>query len=128
MKQVDEKLLSHVNGALHIITEELSKPQEDVVAISVCGTTRGAIQDMLKLFLVSNGISVQEAGTIDDLVRMCVKKDDRFLNFDFSVVYCRCESSNKDTIPYCMSDDRVQACYQLLLKLKEHVYGDLEVN
>ena len=128
MKEVNQELLNNVSGAFEMITNELTKPQEDMVAISVCGATRGAIDNILKLYLGSKGVETKPAMSIDDLVNLCIRQDKSFQRYDFSSLNCRCDPSNNSSMTYCLGEDKVISCYRLLVELRNYIFKDLNIN
>jgi hypothetical protein len=126
MNQVNKQLLESVTGAYQMITQELSKPQEDVVAISVCGSTRGAIENVLKLYLDSKGVETKTARNLDELIKNCISQNNSFHRFDFSPVNCKCDPMNSSTT-YCLGEKNILSCYKLLSELKDFIFSDLKI-
>jgi hypothetical protein len=127
MKQVNQQLLDSVNGAYDMITHELSKPQEDVVSISVCGASKGAIGNILRLYLDGKGVDFSKALTINDLTKLCKAQNSKFDHFDFSSMNCKCEPSDDHGLSYCLGEESIDACYKLLSELKDYIYEDLGI-
>jgi hypothetical protein len=128
MKQVNQQLLSNFTGTFHMLTNELSKPQEDVVAVSVCGSTRYAIENILKLYLDSYGVESKNAKNINDLVILCVGQNKHFLEYDFAKLNCHCEPVSTNTMVYCLGEDKLTSCYNLLVDLKKFIFNELKIS
>jgi len=124
MKNIDQNLLERVNFAYELITNELSKPEEDVVSLSVCSASKQAIANTLRLYLNGKGVDFSNALSIQNLVDLCVANDKQFGRFDFSVMNCRCESDQDYTSSYCLSEDRINKCNDLFKDLRAHVFHE----
>ncbi|MBL0103675.1 MAG: hypothetical protein IPP51_07925 [Bacteroidetes bacterium] len=127
MKQVNQQLLESVNGAYDMITHELSKPQEDVVSISVCGASKNAITNILRLYLDAKGVDYSKVLTVNELAKMCNAQNQKFSSFNFGVMNCKCEPTEDHSMSYCLGEDSIDACYKLLSELKDFIYEDIGV-
>lgn len=127
MKQVNQQLLDSVLGTYHMITNELSKPQEDVVEFSVCLATKSGIQNILKLYLESKDVDINHANSIDELVKLAIQQNEKFNRFDFSALNCRCEHSDDHSMSYCLGEEKINSCYRLLVGLKGFIFDELKI-
>ena len=128
MQAINQKLLKSVTGAYQLISHELSRPKEDVVGISVCGTTKSAIEKVLTLYLESKGIKNPEAETMNELMNLCIRKNKKFQQFDISTLSCRCESSKDNSLSYCLGVEKINSCYSLLVEIKDFVFKELKIS
>ena len=127
MKPINQELVDSVNGTYQMITDELSKPQEDVVEFSVCIATKTAISNVLKLYLENKDVDTSQTRNIDDRVQLSLKQNDKFNSFDFASLNCRCEHTEDHSMSYCLGEEKINSCYRLLVEVKDFVYDELKV-
>ena len=128
MKNINQQLLENVNGAYAFISSELSKPEEDVVSISLCGASKNAIAEVLKLYLDGKGAEYKTALSVNELINSCKKLDKNFENFDFKLMICRCDHISESTDAYCLDERNIDACFKLFNQLREYIFGSLNIS
>ncbi len=110
MKSKANKLFEDAIGKLNEASEELFRPEEDVVTYSVCKNAQLAIENYLKGFLLQNDIDTSNYKTIDALYEECIKVNKKFEKIDFSELRCQ---SNKIDATYCNEVSKVSNCFDI---------------
>lgn len=91
-------------------SEELFKPEEDVVSYLVCKNSQLAIEGFLKGFLLENGISPEKSETLDSLYEKCKTINKGFKKVELSKFNCK---SNHIDASYCNDVSKVSNCYEI---------------
>lgn len=99
--------------------EEINRPLEDVVTLSVCFKVRNAISEILKLFLDSISAKYNNENSLEQLFLLCKNSTKGFENIDISKVYCNNETNTNCNDKYCQSIDKVAECISVAESLKE---------
>ncbi|NNF81685.1 MAG: HEPN domain-containing protein [Flavobacteriaceae bacterium] len=89
-------------------SEELYRPEEDVVTYLVCQSSHLAIENYLKGFLIQNEVNPESFSSVDEMFSECKK-----INSKFAEVNLEGHSfePHTDESRYC--DSRVSRCYEL---------------
>ncbi|PCI00043.1 MAG: hypothetical protein COB81_09660 [Flavobacteriaceae bacterium] len=88
--------------------EELFKPEEDIVAYSVCKNSQFSLDNLLRGFLLSNKIDPSQDDSIESLLKKCIKIDAKFEKIDIGMITC---SGHKIDSRYCTGVKTVLACF-----------------
>ena len=91
-------------------SEELFKPEEDVVSYLVCKNSQYAIENFLKGFLLQNGIQPTDSETLDSLYEKCKDLNEGFKNVKLSDFNCK---SGPIDASYCNDVAKVSSCYEI---------------
>lgn len=110
MKTKTNKLFDNAIEKLNEASEELFRPEEDVVTYSVCKNAQYAIENFLKGFLVNNGIDPSNIKTINELYEQCKTINKKFENIDLSDFSCK---SKEIDSRYCNELKKVSNCFDI---------------
>lgn len=110
MKSKADKLFEEAVKKLNEASEELFRPEEDVVSYSVCKNAQFAIENYLKGFLFNNGIDPSNFKTIESLYEQCKLINKNFKEVDLTNL--KCKSHNIDS-RYCNEVSKVSNCFDV---------------
>ncbi len=124
-----EKLYTKADSLLSQATEELYKPEEDVVTYSACISARSSLYHFLGSFYVHKSNEEVDKSleqgkmTIDELLEFAEEHISDISDMDFSPMRCTCndvkEIVNNEEIYFCNSVDIVKECTNLAQKVKD---------
>jgi hypothetical protein len=121
MDHAYENYLNEGNLLLNRAEEELNKPYDDVMTISVCQGTKLAIDNFFKAYLLKHQVKDVEQGDIMSRYEQCLSFKPEFSNFDFKSFECihdeKCSMSS-----YCMSIEKVSECVKVAEGFRNIVY------
>lgn len=120
--------LKIIVSELNQISEELSRPDEDVVTISVCHGARVAIYNLMHAFLSGKSAPMPDSGSLDDMLDACTLIASDFSQVDLGNVVCRDMSTQQCEGKYCMSVERVHDCIRVAHQLKQIVLKQLSIS
>ena len=126
MEPKNNQLIHDISSSYLMIADELARPKGDVVGISVCGATKFTITNVLRLYLSTKNIAFPELHSANDLMAICIESNPAFKQFDTTVLTCRCEPSH-DATTYCLGDESIYSCYNLLNEIKSFVFDELKI-
>lgn len=109
-------LIAEANDLLNTATEELQRPEEDVMAQLVCYNSRQSIVNYLSAFLINNGIELKKPVTMAGLMDQCRAVDDRFQLIDISQIFCSHDVNDND---YCINLHKVNDCLQIAKQTRD---------
>lgn len=98
---------------------ELKRPRKDVVAYSVCQSSKQAVEMFLRSYLGKAGCGEMQ---LKALLERCCRVDNHFRSIDISSFAC---DGNKCS--YCLSVEKIESCFDSLRVVKEFVMAKLEV-
>jgi HEPN domain-containing protein len=104
------KLFDDAVEKLNEASEELFRPEEDVVTYSVCKNAQFAIENYLKGFLLNNGKDPSNFNTIDSLYKECKAINAKFKDIDLSDFSCK---SHQIDSRYCNEVTKVSNCFDV---------------
>ena len=119
--------LREVFDGLNFTNQELYRPKEHVVTISVCQNTRNAMRHMMHLYLLHNGISSNETASMDELFNLCTKKTSAFNTVNFTDIDCKDNSQEDNCEQYCIAVENVNCCTHVANQLKNVISKELEI-
>lgn len=93
---------------LNEANNELYKPEEDIVAFSVCKNSQYAIENYLRGYLTKKGIKTSSLITIDQLYEACKKININFEKIDLSDFQC---TNHTIDDRYCNEYAKVNSCF-----------------
>lgn len=128
------KLYTKADNLLSNATDELFKPQEDVVNYSACISARSALYHFLGcLYLYHTDEEIDnslEKGklSIDELLDFAEQFDSEIGEINFDLMRCSCENVedilNNEEIYFCNNTEIVQGCTNLAKKVKKLVVAN----
>ncbi len=127
METLNLQLLNSINGSYQAISDQLYRPKEDLVEISICSTTKGTIEKILRFYLESKGVQNADIKNINDLMNTCAKQNSNFNKFDISSLSCRCEPSEHNVASYCTGDEKLNSCFRILDEMRAFVFNELNI-
>ncbi len=127
METTNNQLLESINNSFQKISDELARPKEDIVGMSVCGITKNTIGNLLRLYLNGRNIQVRDGESTNEMMKTCIAENKDFAQFDLSPLACRCDPSN-DSMSYCIGEESIYSCFKLLESIKKFVYGELKIS
>lgn len=114
MKEKARLLFHEASNKLRVASEELCRPEEDMVSYVVCKNAQHAIENYLKGFLYQNGVDASHYVTIDSLYAQCLKVNNHFENYDLSDFAC---TSKEIDASYCDNATKVSRCFEMANKM-----------
>lgn len=128
------KLYAKADKLLSKATNELYKPQEDVVNYSACISSRSALYHFLGCLYLYNADeevdkSLEEGKkSIDELLDFAREYSPEIGEINFDLMRCSCEDVenilNNEEIYFCNNTEIVQGCTNLAKKVKNLVVKD----
>jgi hypothetical protein len=106
------KMLITASERLDIAAEELNRPDEDVMTISVCHQARSILTDLITAYLHAKGKDYRHASDLETLRRLAAETDVRFNTLDLESMICHPTKVEGEPC-YCMGVDRVRECLEL---------------
>ncbi|PCH75021.1 MAG: hypothetical protein COB98_09525 [Flavobacteriaceae bacterium] len=108
MKLRSDAFLKEGVKKLKQANEELFKPEEDIVAYSVCKNAQFSLDNLLRGFLLSNNIDPSQEDSIESMLKKCIEIDVKFKKIDVGMMTC---SGHKIDSRYCAELKTVSACF-----------------
>ncbi|TWO33727.1 HEPN domain-containing protein [Seonamhaeicola sediminis] len=103
-----DKLFLTAKKKLNEANKELYKPEEDIVAYSVCKNSQYAIDNYLRGFLTKKGIDSSGLETISQLYEACKKTNKNFEKIDLTDFQCIYHTIDSK---YCSEYAKVNSCF-----------------
>lgn len=129
-----EKLYTKADELLSKATEELNKPEEDVVNYSACISARSALYHFLGTYYVYKSQEEVDKSleqgkmTVDELIEYAEQHISEISEIDFSPMRCTCkdvkEIVNNDEIYFCNNIDTIKGCTKIAQKVKDIIVSD----
>lgn len=110
MKAKANKLFDEAVEKLNEASEELFRPEEDVVTYAICKNAQFAIENYLKGFLLNNGKDPCNYKTIESLYEQCKMINGKFKEIDLSSFDCK---SFEIDSRYCNEVSKVSNCFDI---------------
>ena len=121
MDHAYENYLNEGNLLLNRAEEELNKPHEDVVTLSVCQGTKMAIDNFLKAYLLKHQVKNVEEGDLISRYQQCISFKSDFAKISLDSFDCihdeKCSMSE-----YCMSINKVSECLKVAEDFRNLIY------
>lgn len=96
---------------------EMMRPEEDVVLLSVCHSVKKAIRGYLISFLESNKVDFSNNENIESLMSRCLKQDSNFSQFSTDDLNCKCDQGDCIGKTYCLTMEKVKKCMGIVSDL-----------
>lgn len=120
--------LKQTLSELNYVENELNRPVEDVVTLSICLTSRKSINNLMRAFLNSSNINPNKESSLHDLLEECKKVDPQFSAIDMSKIFCTGHSHSQCEDKHCLSYNNVEECASVAKTVKELVLNKLQLN
>ena len=120
--------LKNVLSQISLVEQELNRPHEDVVALTVCLGARKTISELMNIYLLSNSIANNENKSLDNLLNECKKIDTQFEQIDLSKIVCKEMNTTECDGKYCLDPKNVSDCVVVANKLKTIVLNKLAIS
>jgi HEPN domain-containing protein len=110
MKTQANKLFFDAVERLNEASEELFRPEEDVVTYAICKNAQFAIENFLKGFLLKNEIDPSDYKTIEELYEQCKSINKKFEEIDLTEFGCKSHTIDSR---FCNEVSKVSNCYDI---------------
>lgn len=110
------------------VENELNRPKEDVVPLSLCFGMRRMMKSMLQLYLLSNHVKYTEGKSLGDLLDHCIRLDKQFSTISLSVMPCTEVPGYECDGKYCLSVDTATECLKIAQRLKVLIQDRLQIS
>lgn len=110
MKEKALKLFEEGFRKLREASDELCRPEEDVVTSLVCSNSHVAIENYLKGFLMLNSIDPGTHATIDRMYEQCKSLNDNFREVQLSGFEC---NTHKEDSRFCVESSKFSRCFDI---------------
>lgn len=110
MKTQANKLFFDAVEKLNKASEELFRPEEEVVTYAICKNAQFAIENFLKGFLLKNEIDPSDYKTIKGLYEQCKSINKKFEEIDLSELGCKSHTIDSR---YCNEVSKVSNCFDI---------------
>ena len=121
MEKKPTNLIQEADAALQIASQERMKPEEDVVAYSVCHNSRLSIRLYLIAYLEKHGVAAEAGWSINELLQRCAAVNPDFSKVDVSEIECR--GGKGDRSEYCLAVAQVTNCFEAASEVKKLVHS-----
>ena len=92
--KANNKFFDEALEKLSQANDEFFRPEEDLVAYSVCKNAQFSIENFLKGYLMQHKIDVVGDETLDLLYEKCLNNNKNFSQLDLSALQCRSHNLN----------------------------------
>lgn len=127
MEPVTSRMLKSATSDYTFAIQEMMRPKEDVSTLSACLMAKRAISKLMMVYLDEMKVVYNPMDSMEDLMKCCFEKDINFLQFDFSVLQCRCEPACGGVLGYCTEYSRVERCVSLMRRMKTYIFDQLKL-
>ena len=121
MEKKSTNLIQEADAMLQIASQERMRPEEDVVAYSVCHNSRLSIRLYLASYLQKHGVEAEAGWSINELLRRCAAVNPDFSKVDVSEIECR--GGNGAPSEYCLAVAQVTNCFEAANEVKKLIYS-----
>lgn len=121
MEKKPTNLIQEADAALQIASQERLKPEEDVVAYSVCHNSRLSMRLYLAAYLQKHGVEAGADWSINDLLKGCAAVNPDFSKVDVSEIECR--GGKGDRSEYCLAVAQVTNCFEAASEVKKLIHS-----
>jgi hypothetical protein len=119
--------LKQTADGLRASNEELNRPQENVVSISVCHHTQDAMKRMMQLYLEHHGTQTDDNAGLGELFDECYRRNPAFIQADIAHIDCKDLDARACGEQYCLSVDAVTCCSHVARQLKDVIWSELKI-
>ncbi|WP_242156094.1 HEPN domain-containing protein [Aestuariivivens sediminis] len=108
MKNQSTQLFEKAFKNLTEANKELYRPEEDIIAYSICKNSQMAIMNFLKGYLSKRGVNPDAYKTIDQLFDKCKTLNKNFEKIDLSNLNC---TNHEIDSRYCHEVSKINTCF-----------------
>jgi hypothetical protein len=112
---------------LSIAEHELNRPNDDIVAMSVCLSAKISMNAFLRMYLLSKANKHTQGKSLADLLKKCAEIDKQFESISLEKVFCNTLEPHECDNKYCLSTHTVRECINTANKVKEIVLKNLQL-
>ncbi|HQQ94901.1 MAG TPA: hypothetical protein PLQ93_10120 [Bacteroidia bacterium] len=113
---------------LRTAENELNRPMEDVVTLSLCVTARKSMSDLMHIYLKINTQHSFKEQSLQDLLEGCKNHDPHFEQVSLGKIYCNSLNHSLCEDKHCLLYNNVEECMKVAGQLKQLVLQKLELN
>lgn len=106
--------------------EEICRPLEDVVSLSVCFKVRNSIKEILKLYLDIISVKYSNDSNLEQLFALCDANGKRFDTVEISKVYCKNDNDISCGENCCIGVNEVADCTKVAKQLSEVILKNIK--
>lgn len=110
-KRIDQ-LIYDGNKMLERAIDEVNRPEEDVVSLSVCRGTKLTLDLFIRAYLLKNNIDPDSMESTVERYEKCKVLDPTFDEIDIYQLDC-VDENGCDAASYCLSVDKVTDCLKV---------------
>lgn len=114
-------LIQEADAALQVASQERMRPEEDVVAYSVCHNSRQSMRLYLAGYLQKNGVAAAPDWSLNELLQRCAEIHPDFAKVDVSEVECRAGKGQRNE--YCLAVAQVANCFEAASEVRKLVHS-----
>lgn len=118
-KRIDQMIYDG-NRMLKRAMDELNRPEEDVVSLSVCKGTKLTLDLFISAFLLKNNVDPSSMEGIVERYKKCLILDPTFDKIDIYQLDCM-DEKGCDASRYCLSVDKVNDCLKIAEDIRTKV-------
>lgn len=122
MEEKVKSMLQEADATLRRASEERMKPEEDVVAYSICHNSRSSIRMYLASYLLKHGKEGNPNLSINELLKQCAEINPEFTQVDISEIECR-GSAKEENNEYCLAVGKVTNCFEAANEVRKLIEG-----
>lgn len=121
MEKKPTNLIQEADAALQVASQERLKPEEDVVAYSVCHNSRLSMRLYLAAYLQKHGVEAGADWSLNDLLKGCAAVNPDFSKVDVSEIECR--GGKGDRSEYCLAVAQVTNCFEAASEVRKLIHS-----
>jgi RNase adaptor protein for sRNA GlmZ degradation len=121
MEEKATNLMQEADAALDAAARERMRPEQDVVAYSVCHNSRQSIRMHLTSYLLKHGVSADADASITELLNRCAAINPEFSKVDVSEI--RCRGDGADNAEYCLAVRQVTNCFEAATEVRKLIHS-----
>ena len=110
-----QNLIKEADQLINTADDEMNRAEEDVVTHLVCHTSRKALSNYMRAYLLQNKVDMGETASLENLLIECKTFSKEFDQVDLSQVHCRFDHDDNE---FCLSIDQVDYCRTVASKVK----------
>ncbi|MBI4945654.1 MAG: hypothetical protein HY840_04550 [Bacteroidetes bacterium] len=119
--------LRNASSLLRIANNELYRPSEDTVLLCTCQSTKNAVIEFLKSYLLEKKVKSISKNSLENLLAECCKVDSGFKSIDIACFGCKTQEENC-VGSYCLETSKVSECFAKAKVVEEFVLAKLKVH
>ena len=108
------------NKMLQLAMDEINRPEEDVVSLSVCRGTKMTLDLFMSAYLLKNNVDPTSLNSTSERYEKCMILDPTFKEINIYQLECM-DEKGCDTACYCLSVDKVTECLKIAEDIRTKV-------